>query len=470
MILTPLSPPTSVLQAGPGLLASGDQPNGFLRAFLGDGTLEGAEAPVDAPQSGAPPDDDDLPTDDTLADSLMAPAAVALPVRVVPPASAQEQQSAVEAAENSRGGAATLLVKMMPLMVGAGAAPVDPAGQPLAATVEGAAKPLLPAVSSAPAVLPGAPTVVSDPLPDLTREEASDPAPQAIRAGAPQAGEGLEVTRVTPPISTSGMERLWSMQGFLHADDATSVVTVKPLVAGKGDAGLAAVEARRSTTVPTDMSSRSGASLLMDAPADQASALVPELAKSAPDGEPKAANKAPGVPESTAAANASLDPSMRLVLGVEGADPFFLPGQPAAAFPTGTKLFAQPLTAAVVAAVEKPVKDGVSLTLAPEELGRLHMQMVTDGDHLTVNVAVERPETLHLLRSHAEQLVQELRQAGFAQTTLNFSNSGPDRFPHAPPQAIPDPTFDPDAMPTVPSNGPPAQDLSGPSRGLDLRL
>lgn len=71
-----------------------------------------------------------------------------------------------------------------------------------------------------------------------------------------------------------------------------------------------------------------------------------------------------------------------------------------------------------------PSDGGVSVTLAPVELGELHMAMVQDGDSLRVSVTADRPETLDLLRRNSDQLSQELRQAGFQSTSFSFAQSG----------------------------------------------
>lgn len=112
----------------------------------------------------------------------------------------------------------------------------------------------------------------------------------------------------------------------------------------------------------------------------------------------------------------------------------------------------------------------VELSLAPAELGRLHMTFVHDGDQVRVTLTAERPETLDLLRRNADQLAQEFRQAGFAGSTLNFGQWGSGHSgPHQPPQ---DPNTTPSAAaPTLgnlPQNIAPAPVLSG--SGLDLRL
>jgi hypothetical protein len=59
--------------------------------------------------------------------------------------------------------------------------------------------------------------------------------------------------------------------------------------------------------------------------------------------------------------------------------------------------------------------------LDPLELGRLRLDIVTEGEALLVTLSAERGETADLLRRHATELVAELRQAGFAQVHLGFA-------------------------------------------------
>jgi flagellar hook-length control protein FliK len=77
-----------------------------------------------------------------------------------------------------------------------------------------------------------------------------------------------------------------------------------------------------------------------------------------------------------------------------------------------------------IAIATDPGSGTTDIALSPDELGRLQMQVVTDGDTLRIAMLVERPETLDLLRRHAEQLLSDLRQAGFGSATLSFGQGG----------------------------------------------
>lgn len=79
------------------------------------------------------------------------------------------------------------------------------------------------------------------------------------------------------------------------------------------------------------------------------------------------------------------------------------------------------VSAALVAQVRAGEAGPVTVTLSPEELGTLRFEMHGRGEAIHVALVVERPETLDLLRRHAEQLAGEFRQAGFAGASFSFS-------------------------------------------------
>lgn len=64
------------------------------------------------------------------------------------------------------------------------------------------------------------------------------------------------------------------------------------------------------------------------------------------------------------------------------------------------------------------------IRLSPEELGSIRMDLQTDGDRATLIVSAERPETLDLLRRHADRLASEFRSAGFQDLNLGFGRWG----------------------------------------------
>jgi len=77
-----------------------------------------------------------------------------------------------------------------------------------------------------------------------------------------------------------------------------------------------------------------------------------------------------------------------------------------------------------IADAAKALSDGsVQLNLSPRELGRVNMAFTTSGDGtLQLMVAVERPETLDLLRRNADILLSEIKGLGYTESSLNFAD------------------------------------------------
>lgn len=116
------------------------------------------------------------------------------------------------------------------------------------------------------------------------------------------------------------------------------------------------------------------------------------------------------------------------------------------------------------AQIQKTDHQGVELTLAPEELGRIRMTMAGDGGHMTVIVHADRAETLDLLRRNIDMLAQDFRDLGYAQTSFSFDGGGAD-----PPPLPPHPSRGPaDPIGFGPTFRQPAPGV--PAEGLDLRL
>ena len=124
--------------------------------------------------------------------------------------------------------------------------------------------------------------------------------------------------------------------------------------------------------------------------------------------------------------------------------------------------------------VARGAPDGtVEVKLAPEELGRVHMTVSQSEADVTITVVVERPETLDLMRRHADILSTELRQAGFERLSFSFgqggdpNNTGQDTS--AAPFEAPDIPSDPDPTDT-PTSTHGAAPLALGSTRLDIRL
>ena len=81
-----------------------------------------------------------------------------------------------------------------------------------------------------------------------------------------------------------------------------------------------------------------------------------------------------------------------------------------------------PATMAQIADVIVAQRDGTTeISLNPHELGRVKVTISGDSSDLQVGLIVERPETLDLVRRHADLLVRELRDNGVAQSRIDFT-------------------------------------------------
>jgi hypothetical protein len=146
-------------------------------------------------------------------------------------------------------------------------------------------------------------------------------------------------------------------------------------------------------------------------------------------------------------------------LGPQQEDP--APVRPAAAAPQ--------LTAEILRLVPTTPNGPVTVTLRPEELGTLRFEVTQTEHGLHIHLSVDQPQTLDLLRRQGDQLLADLRQAGFAGASLSFAGDGAQ---DAPPQQREHPQ---DRL--FPSGTLPARDIAtlnsprmAPPGTLDLRL
>lgn len=166
-------------------------------------------------------------------------------------------------------------------------------------------------------------------------------------------------------------------------------------------------------------------------------------------------------------------PPVAMPMGLPGRETLISDTQPAPAFDPGpqqTHDLPRHLPAALAKAASGVDKDDrVELLLDPVELGKVRFELSSSADRVQVNVSVERPETLDLLRRNIETLRAEFRDAGFDAATLSFSQWGKGGDP-APQPPFARPTLftgtpPEDAAPLTPQ---PARNTS--RHGLDLRL
>jgi hypothetical protein len=139
------------------------------------------------------------------------------------------------------------------------------------------------------------------------------------------------------------------------------------------------------------------------------------------------------------------------------------------AFPIRAGITPIPMTDEILRLVQIAPNGPVTLTLRPDDLGTLRFEMTQTDKGLHIHLAVDQPQTLDLLRRQGDQLLADLRQAGFAGASLSFAGGGTQDAPSQHSAQMPDatrPTGSPSAAdhrPTLPSP------IASPGT-LDLRL
>lgn len=109
----------------------------------------------------------------------------------------------------------------------------------------------------------------------------------------------------------------------------------------------------------------------------------------------------------------------------------------------------------------------IEIALDPPELGQLRISVSRGDDGIVLNVAVDRPETLDLMRRHAGLLSQEFQRHGLENTGFTFSGRDggqpiPGRdTPDDPAQALPEIVTDPPASAVTPATD---------GNSLDIRI
>ena len=119
----------------------------------------------------------------------------------------------------------------------------------------------------------------------------------------------------------------------------------------------------------------------------------------------------------------------------------------------------------IAAAILSSGSGRTEILLDPQDLGRVRLSLEGNEAGLVVTIQAERSETADLLRRNADLLMQEFRDAGYADLSFSFSDRGE-------PADHPEPTDDrPRAIAAEAAVAPPptSPGLRG-SALLDLRL
>jgi hypothetical protein len=119
---------------------------------------------------------------------------------------------------------------------------------------------------------------------------------------------------------------------------------------------------------------------------------------------------------------------MGMLTGMSPFSPIGLAADPASgptrtATPTAQAALAAPL----LQVLSGPKTGTTEIALSPEELGHVQLSFrenPSDPDRLVLAMAFERPDVMDLFRRHADQLLAEIRAAGYSGVDLSFSQSG----------------------------------------------
>lgn len=110
----------------------------------------------------------------------------------------------------------------------------------------------------------------------------------------------------------------------------------------------------------------------------------------------------------------------------------------------------------------------IEVTLAPPELGRVHMALRDQDGALSLSLSADRPETLDLMRRHADLLEKDLRMLGYGSVAFHFGQGGSGARAAAPPP-LPSDADRPGATDPAPVRPAPGLGV-GAGASIDIRL
>lgn len=83
---------------------------------------------------------------------------------------------------------------------------------------------------------------------------------------------------------------------------------------------------------------------------------------------------------------------------------------------------ARAITPQIAAAVQASGERSVEIVLSPVELGKVRITLSPGEAGMAVSILADRPETLDLLRRHADLLAQDFRELGYGGTEFSFGS------------------------------------------------
>ncbi|MEM6587600.1 MAG: flagellar hook-length control protein FliK [Pseudomonadota bacterium] len=85
---------------------------------------------------------------------------------------------------------------------------------------------------------------------------------------------------------------------------------------------------------------------------------------------------------------------------------------------------AQQVTRQIAFAIQNTPGRSVEITLNPAELGHVRISLSSAETGMVVSIQADRPETLELMRRHADLLASDFRDIGYDGTSFSFEQSG----------------------------------------------
>lgn len=351
------------------------------------------------------------------------------------------------------------------------------------------------AASLAPARGPATEAVVAAPM------RADEAQPDRAVAASPPAGTApfaaLDAAKVAAhplPASTGASSAPVPAaepprRSEVSAMAATPTVRAEAPPAAKLDADSALTDSK----APPPPSSRGSApeARLVDAarPIDEDPAPVSRFSAAAP-GTPPAAAAVAAMPTASAVATqtgalgvamaeppapvaeiaaeaptADIEATTPVAQGSSGSSAGARVDGPSAAASAGVAVTPQAVTRQIAEAVVRQGAEGVEIRLDPPELGKVRMSLAPGEGSLTALITAERPETLDLLRRHADMLARDLAASGQGRVDLRFGADGqgaggdPRDRPSGPYRTDPEP-----------ASVPHGRAWTGGGAGLDLRV